>query len=78
MRYTCPDTDACVRHHHAMAKAVMRALDCTNATWLPVFGTLLGLMRNQVRMARIGSPSREDMHGAGTVDASTSPTTDAR
>jgi hypothetical protein len=48
MRFGCPQPDACVREHHAMAKAVMRALECSKATWLPVYGTLLGLVRNQV------------------------------
>lgn len=47
MKYVCITESECEQTHQAMAENVMRVLHCTNSAWLPVFGTLLGLVRNQ-------------------------------
>ena len=46
--YLCANATHCRDVHHGMAHAVMAALDATNATWTPMYGTLLGLVRDQL------------------------------
>lgn len=47
MKYACASPADCTRTLHAMAESVMHILNCSNSAWLPVYGTLLGLVRNQ-------------------------------